>query len=577
LTFVLPAGVTNGHNQQIWNIEATVADASDLSVSAHARVVVHRADLGLSLHTDRYHFRPGESIPVTLMARDHRSTPQSGVQFNLGLYAWDPETGEYRQPVVETAITTDVAGSAQADLLTTRSGWYQLRAIGSDSGGRQIEAQRWILVYDEGSGLWDAGSGGELRLSTDRDRYAPGDSVSLLIESPVGGPALLSFERGTTRRETVVQLDAGMNTLEFELLSDDVPNVHVAIAVWRPTSDDERWNWQSRPEQDLLTARTEILIPADHQRLTVTITPDREQYAPRDEAVFLVEICDSAGRPVQAGFSLALVDEAIFALAADQTPDIFDAFYQPRPDIVRTYHSLRPIRWLDRGLGGGGGGGAAMGGSPRSDFPDTAFWAPALTTGPDGKAWVTVPLPDSLTSWRAVVRAVSVDTKAGQAATNVTVALPISIQPILPRFLVQGDAAMLTAVVHNYTGLTRTATVRLSSTGFDLDDTLAATQQITLPPSGTVAVGWAIVARELGEVSVRMDVALHGEEGDVWHDAVVLPLPVMPRAIPEVTTVAEEVKGEWDETIYQSGGRSVSGRLMSHTPLRSIIRLHTAT
>ena len=30
---------------------------------------------------------------------------------------------------------------------------------------------------------------------------------------------------------------------------------------------------------------------------------------------------------MQAGFSLALVDEAIFALAADKTPHIFDAFY----------------------------------------------------------------------------------------------------------------------------------------------------------------------------------------------------------------------------------------------------------
>ena len=176
-----------------------------------------------------------------------------------------------------------------------------------------------------------------------------------------------------------------------------------------------------------------------------------------------------------------------------------------------------------------------------------------------------------------MVRAVSVDTKAGQAATNVTVALPISIQPILPRFLVQGDAASLTAVVHNHTGLTRTATVRLSSTGLDLEDAQAATQQITLPPSGTVAVGWAIVARELGEVSVRMDVALHGEEGDVWHDAVVLPLSIMPRAIPEVPTVAAEVEANRDETIYQSGERPVSGRLESHTPLRSIIQLHKAT
>ncbi|MCP4535343.1 MAG: alpha-2-macroglobulin, partial [Delftia sp.] len=251
-------------------------------------------------------------------------------------------------------------------------------------------------------------------------------------------------------------------------------------------------------------------------------------------------------QPVRAGFSLALVDEAIFALAADETPDIFDAFYSPRPDIVYTYHSLRPIRWLDWGMGGGGGGGEAPGGNPRSDFPDTAFWAPALATGDDGLAHVRVPLPDSLTDWRAVVRAISADTKAGQATANVTVALPLSIQPILPRFLIQGDHTTLRAVVHNHTGESQVATVRLSPTGLKLDAALSMTQQITLPANGAVAVEWPIVAEKLGQASARMDVSLPGGE---WRDAVVLPLPVMPLAIPQVDTVTAEVQDEWAETI----------------------------
>jgi uncharacterized protein YfaS (alpha-2-macroglobulin family) len=568
-TVVLPAGVTNDHDRQTWNIEATVTDASDLSVSSHTRVVVHRAAFGLSLHTDRYHFHPGEPIPVTLLAQDHQASAQKGAALIIGLYAWERQTHEYSQVIVETQTQTAADGQARVTLQTSRTGWYQLRAQGKDSAGREIQARRWIWVYDGGS-VWGAGSSGELRLSTDRDRYAPGDAVSLLIESPVSSPALLCFERGTTRRETVIRLEEGVNTLSFELLPDDAPNVHVAVAVWRPTADDERWRYQSRPEEELLTARTEILVPAEDRRLTVTITPNRDQYAPRDEAVFLVEIRDHAGRPVRAGFSLALVDEAIFALAADKTPEIFDAFYQPRPDIVRTYHSLRPIRFLDRGLGGGGGGGEALGGSPRSDFPDTAFWAPALTTGADGAAWVRVRLPDSLTSWRAVVRAVTADTQVGQTTANITVALPLSIQPVLPRFLVQGDQTILTAVVHNHTGLTQTAIVELTPTGLELDRapkmgeglptepnlasvrgprrsvTISATQHITLPASGTVAVGWPVIASELGEASVRMDVALAGGQ---WHDAVVLPLPVQPMAIPQVTTVAGEVEGEWVETI----------------------------
>jgi hypothetical protein len=46
---------------------------------------------------------------------------------------------------------------------------------------------------------------------------------------------------------------------------------------------------------------------------------------------------------------------------------------------------------------------------------------------------------------------------------------------------------------------------------------------------------------------VRMDVALQGdiEGGEPWHDAVELPLPVEPRAIPEVTNVSAEVGRKW--------------------------------
>jgi hypothetical protein len=550
LVVLLPATATNNADHQTWNIEATVTDASDLSVSGHTRVVVHRAGISLALHTGRYHYQPGEPIPVTALVRDHYGAAASGAPLTVGLFAWEGASGTYSRAVNQTQTLTDIDGEATAVLQTSLPGWYQIRAEGADAAGREVRAESWVWVYGAGS-FWDTSPSGELRLSTDRDSYAPGDSVRLLVESPVSGMALLSFERGSVRRETVIHLDEGLNTLDFELLPDDVPNIHVAVAIWRPTAPaDERWRWQSRPEQELLTARTEILVPADDKQLTVTITPDSSAYTPRDVAALSVEIRDSAGRPVQAGFSLALVDEAIFALAADNTPHIFDAFYRSRPDLVRTYHSLRPTRWLDWGLGGGGGGGEALAGSPRSDFPDTAYWAPALTTDADGRAVVQVPLPDSLTSWRAVVRAVTARTEVGQASAGITVALPLSVQPVLPRFLIQGDQALLTAVVHNHTGLTRTATAQLTAQGVELvGSALNATQQFRVPANGTVALGWRVTATEAGEGQVRVDVSLLAGTGEPWQDAVVLPLPVVPRAVPEVTTVPATVEGNWIATV----------------------------
>jgi hypothetical protein len=80
----------------------------------------------------------------------------------------------------------------------------------------------------------------------------------------------------------------------------------------------------------------------------------------------------------------------------------------------------------------------------------------------------------------------------------------------------------------------------------ELETALSLTQEITLPANGAVAVEWPVVTEELGQASVRVDVNLPGGE---WRDAVVLPLPVAPLAIPQVDTVTAEVEDEWVETI----------------------------
>jgi uncharacterized protein YfaS (alpha-2-macroglobulin family) len=55
-------------------------------------------------------------------------------------------------------------------------------------------------------------------------------------------------------------------------------------------------------------------------------------------------------------------------------------------------------------MGGGGGDGGLLA-NPRFNFPDTAYWNPRIVTDEQGRAVVKVTLPDSLTRWRALVRA----------------------------------------------------------------------------------------------------------------------------------------------------------------------------
>ncbi len=77
--------------------------------------------------------------------------------------------------------------------------------------------------------------------------------------------------------------------------------------------------------------------------------------------------------------------------------------------------------------------------NPRHDFPDTAYWVPALKTDKQGRAVVRVPIPDNLTTWRVTVRAVTPQTQVGEGIIKVISRQPLIVRPILPTNLVSGD------------------------------------------------------------------------------------------------------------------------------------------
>ncbi len=84
---------------------------------------------------------------------------------------------------------------------------------------------------------------------------------------------------------------------------------------------------------------------------------------------------------------------------------------------------------------------------------------------PQGKAVVSVTLPDNLTTWRLDGRGVTVDTKVGQATVDIQTSLPLLVRPVLPRFFVVADEAEIGAVVNNNTDKARTVDVIMTTQG----------------------------------------------------------------------------------------------------------------
>src|SRR5262249_39768627 len=122
----------------------------------------------------------------------------------------------------------------------------------------------------------------------------------------------------------------------------------------------------------------------------------------------------------------------------------------------------------------------------RKAFPDTAFWAADLVTDASGHARAKLDFPDSLTTWRATARGITTDTKAGGATLKTIVRKNVMVRLAVPRFFVQGDESVISAIVHNYLTDTKTAHVSLDVKGLDVLE--GAAKEVQIPSRGEAKI-----------------------------------------------------------------------------------------
>jgi alpha-2-macroglobulin len=558
--------------QSILAIEASVDDGSHQVVSGLKTVRIYNAAERINLDFGSHFQQPGEAFTLRAQVHDLQERPVSGRQLTVSLRRFSYDTYRYDRSVQSASLTTGADGRANLPFTVNEPGYYQLFLSGRDSGGREISFTTGLYVFSQNvTGSWHGRGSDGLSIAAEQSEYAPGDSARLIIESTFSGPALLTFERGTTRREQLIELTAPITMLDVLVQADDVPNVFITVNAWQEQETTlGEYSWQTIPDSRLHVATTSLSVPATDRILNVTITPDKESYGPRQEATFTLRVTNYRGEPVSAELSLAMVDEAIFTLSRELSGPIYEGFYYARANVVRTYHSLAPVRDLGGG-GMGGGGGNGLEGAPRSDFPDTAQWFPSLHTDANGEVVVTVTLPDSLTSWRLTAKATTADTQVGETFTHITTRQDVIVRPILPRVLTAGDRAHLSALVHNYGGQRQSVVVSLELAGDSyLTISTPISRTLSLAAGDVQVVGWPVTAVAAGEAQLLVRVVA----GEKTLDAVQLPLWIRPLAVPDVTTQTGQFSGVFNTTIQVPDGalemssvrlelsRSIAGTLL---------------
>lgn len=141
---------------------------------------------------------------------------------------------------------------------------------------------------------------------------------------------------------------------------------------------------------------------------------------------------------------------------------------------------------------------------PRAEFLDTAYWNAFVETGADGKGSVTFKVPDNLTTWVALGKNITTDTKVGEGENEFVVTKDLFIRPNLPLFARSGDEMEIDAPVHNTTNRDLAVKALVKATGATvLNETL---QEISVPANSSKSVHWKVRVDEVKELKFEFSV-----------------------------------------------------------------------
>jgi alpha-2-macroglobulin len=518
VTINVPTSVSDHKWDSLYRIEAHVTDAANREITGTGFVTATYGSFVLNVAPQQYFYSPGSTGAFTVQARDYDNKPVR-TRAHVELIKWDFRDQDRTDVKASTDADLGPDGSATVNLpIPAQGGTYLVRVSSRGPERREIEASSYVWI----SGRWDepGRSDTDIQIIPNKKRYRAGDTVNLLIVAgQPNTPVYVTVEGTDIRQYKLIRSPDSTISFDIPVTAGDEPGISVSACFIR--------------DGVFHSGGKYIKIPPVEHQLNVKVSTDKPQYLPGQTAEYSIDASSVDGKPAaRAEFSLGVVDEAIYGIRRDSTPDILSFFFSSSYNRVFTDTSLD---YFFVGEAGRRRMQLAQLRSPshlaqlkpdrlvlpkvRKAFPDTAFWAADLVTDAAGHARVKVEYPDSLTTWRATARGITPETKVGGATLKTIVRKNLILRLAVPRFFVQGDEVVISALVHNYLTDAKTARVSLEVQGLEVLD--GATKDVQIPSRGEAKVDWRVRANQVHSVTI-LGKALTNEESD----ALQLDIPV---------------------------------------------------
>ncbi len=192
----------------------------------------------------------------------------------------------------------------------------------------------------------------------------------------------------------------------------------------------------------------------------------------------------------------------------------------------------------------GGGGAVPQGPKPviRKDFADSALWLGNLVADEQGRAKAKFKMPDNLTTWKISGWAVGAKTEVGSVELKAITRRNLLVRLQTPRFLVQRDEAVLSAIVNNDFEIDKKVRVKLEIDGQTQLEMMAGTleeQTVLVKSHGQMRVDWR--TRAIAEGDIKLRVTAIAEDAS---DAVEQSLSILVHGFLKTDSFAGTVRGD---------------------------------
>jgi len=351
-------------------------------------------------------------------------------------------------------VTTGADGTVEV-ALPVEWGRYRLEVADLESGA--VSSQRfragWRVAAPGAQDTPDT-----LRLTSEKDTYAVGESARIALDPPFAGEALVTVAAQDVLYTTSVSVPEDGAEVSLPVTEDWGPGAYVLVTLVRPGTDAERGPGRA-------VGAHWVAVDMAERTLDVTLEAP-ETIRPRGPLTLPLRVAH-AGPDTRV--TVAVVDEGILQLTGFGTPRPDGYFLGKRQlgvEMRDAYGAL--IDGRDATMGrlrtGGDAAGRHAPGLPDKTVKPLAFFSGPIALDRDGRATVTVDLPAF--NGRVRVMAVAYDARGvGHGEADVTIRDRLVTLVTLPRFLAPEDRASVQVTLDNVDGPAGDWTVALEGRG----------------------------------------------------------------------------------------------------------------